>query len=151
MTTRSCGHNIYTSTRACGHNGGAECAPKPWCLAAPPSLVTWNTATSSRARCAVRQCARLCIVLCGNVRLVPAEQSGALAPFRGCGPKKQSISLLPTARRSFSFIDSCPPILLKPKPSSEFTNVTIVESSILSASRKVLPIKRKLCKKEAEI
>ena len=71
------------------------------------------------AQRAVRQCARA------------AEQS-AVAPFRGCGPKKQSISLLPTARRSFSFIDSCPPILV-PKPSPEFTNVTIVESSIPSA------------------
>ena len=78
---------------------------------------------SSRPLCAVRQCARAGTAEC------------RVAPFRGCGPKKQSISLLPTARRSFSFIDSCPPILVQPKPSPEFTNVTIVESTNPSVAK----------------
>ena len=125
---------IYIRVREpVGTMGSAECAPKPWCLAAPPRLLR-ETQPPAPEHVVLCGNVRGCVVLCGNVRLVPAEQSGALAPFRGCGPKKQSISLLPTARRSFSFIDSCPPILV-PKPSPEFTNVTIVESSIPSAAK----------------
>ena len=101
---------IYIRVREpVGTMGSAECAPKPWCLAAPPRLLR-ETQPPAPEHVVLCGNVRACVVLCGNVRLVPAEQSGALAPFRGCGPKKQSISLLPTARRSFSFIDSCPPI-----------------------------------------
>ena len=110
--------NILMFARRSNTNGG-DIVTGDWC-----DNAKWNSA--------VGICCKN--VQCGNVR-VPSQQS-AVAPFRGCGPKKQSSSLLPTARRSFSFIDSCPPIrsTVKPKPSSEFTNVTFVESSIPKAS-----------------
>ena len=128
---------IYTSTRAqWGLRNVHRRALQPLACYVKHSEQLLRTAQR-----AVRQCARA------------AEQS-AVAPFRGCGPKKQSISLLPTARRSFSFIDSCPPIrsMVKPKPSSEFTNVTIVESSIPSAAKydrlKESCIKKRKCMTE---
>ena len=99
VTTGSCGHNIYTSTRACGHNGGC-------------GMCTAVHALQPLA-CYVKHSEHQLLLLC-CAAMCACRQKGAewrtLAPFRGCGPKKQSISLLPTARRSFSFIDSCPPI-----------------------------------------
>ena len=106
--------------------GSAECAAVP--CREPLACYVKHSEQLPRVRCAA-MCTRV-EGQCARARTAECR----VAPFRGCGPKKQSISLLPTARRSFSFIDSCPPILV-PKPSPEFTNVTIVESSIPSAAK----------------
>ena len=120
MTTGSCGHNIYEYASLWAQWGLRNVHRRA--LQPLACYVKHSEQLLRTAQRAVRQCARA------------AEQS-AVAPFRGCGPKKQSISLLPTARRSFSFIDSCPPILVQPKPSPEFTNVTIVESTNPSVAK----------------
>ena len=95
---------IYTSTRAWEHNGVCGMCAVP--CREPLACYVKHSEQLPRVRCAAMctrvegQCARAGTAEC------------RVAPFRGCGPKKQSISLLPTGRRSFSFIDSCPPILV---------------------------------------
>ena len=95
---------IYTSTRAREHNGVCGMCAVP--CREPLACYVKHSEQLPRVRCAA---------MCARVEGQCARAGTAecrVAPFRGCGPKKQSISLLPTGRRSFSFIDSCPPILV---------------------------------------
>ena len=131
---------IYIRVREpVGTMGSAECAPKPWCLAAPPRLLR-ETQPPAPEHVVLCGNVRGCVVLCGNVRLVPAEQSRvAHWLLLGAAGQRSNPSVccrLPGAVFHLS-TPVRPSALVKPKPSSEFTNVTIVESSIPSASCKV--------------
>ena len=111
--------------------GSAECAAVP--CREPLACYVKHSEQLPRVRCAA-MCTRV-EGQCARARTAECR----VAPFRGCGPKKQSISLLPTGRRSFSFIDSCPPILV---PCPVFLSIFLVFhfiSAIMSAHPGAMP------------
>ena len=111
--------------------GSAECAAVP--CREPLACYVKHSEQLPRVRCAA-MCTRV-EGQCARARTAECR----VAPFRGCGPKKQSISLLPTGRRSFSFIDSCPPILV---PCPVFLSIFLIFhfiSGIMSAHPGAMP------------